>query len=145
MSKLFAGTTLVLLSCDLCYLSDKNSLMLPCLEAIVCPATKLHVAVLIVEREPRDVDLAGRLEDTGRDVSASAGVVYHHIHRVRPVKGLVGAERDQYRITRRGVAGCGSEIRECGEIRDTENEAALAPVAYRVAQNHGKQVLRISQ
>ena len=69
--------------------------MLPCLEAVVCPATKLHVAVLIVEREPRNVDLAGRFEDPGRDVSASAAVVDHHVDWVRPVEGLVGAENDQ--------------------------------------------------
>ena len=66
----------------------------PCLEAIVCPATKLHVAVLVVKREPRDVDLAGWFEDAGRDVSASPGVVDHHVHRVRSIEGFVGAERD---------------------------------------------------
>ena len=68
---------------------------LPCLEAVVRPATELHVAVLIVEGKPRDVDLAGRLEDAGRDVGASAGVVDHYVYRVRPVKGLVGAEKEQ--------------------------------------------------
>ena len=40
---------------------------------------------------PGDVNLAGRLEDSGRDVSALAGVGHHHVRRVRPVEGLVSA------------------------------------------------------
>ena len=40
------------------------------LETVIRPAAKLHVAVLVVEGEPSDVDLAGGLEDAGRDVGA---------------------------------------------------------------------------
>ena len=40
------------------------------LESVIRPAAKLHVAVLVVEGEPSDVDLAGGLEDAGRDVGA---------------------------------------------------------------------------
>ena len=40
------------------------------LESVIRPAAKLHVAVLVVEGEPSDVDLAGGLEDAGRNVGA---------------------------------------------------------------------------
>ena len=40
------------------------------LKSVIRPAAKLHVAVLVVEGEPSDVDLAGGLEDAGRDVGA---------------------------------------------------------------------------
>ena len=40
------------------------------LESVIRPAAKLHVAVLVVEGEPSDVDLAGGLEHAGRDVGA---------------------------------------------------------------------------
>ncbi len=63
----------------------------PYLEPVVRPAAELHLAVLVVEGEPRDVDLARGLEDAGRDVGAVAGVVHHHVHRVRAVESLVGA------------------------------------------------------
>jgi hypothetical protein len=44
---------------------------------------------LVVEREPGDVDFAGRLEDAWGDVSALPGVGHHHVGRVRAVEGLV--------------------------------------------------------
>ena len=40
------------------------------LKSVIRPAAKLHVAVLVVKGEPSDVDLAGGLEDAGRDVGA---------------------------------------------------------------------------
>ncbi len=61
------------------------------LESIVSPASKFHVAILIIKWKPSDVNFAGRLEDARRDVGALAGVRHHHVGRVRPVKGLVGA------------------------------------------------------
>ena len=58
------------------------------LESVIRPAAKLHVAVLVVEGEPGDVDLARGHEDAWRDVGAEALVGHHHICRVRPIKGL---------------------------------------------------------
>ena len=58
------------------------------LEPVICPASELHLAVLVVEGEPGDVDLAGGHEDARRDVGAQALVSHHHICRVRPIKGL---------------------------------------------------------
>ena len=40
------------------------------LEPVVGPAPELHLAALIIEGEPGDVDLAGGLEHAGRDVGA---------------------------------------------------------------------------
>ncbi len=60
------------------------------LEAIVGPATELHVAVLVVEGEPGDVDLAGGLEYPRRDVSAATVAVDHHIGGICTIKRLIG-------------------------------------------------------
>ena len=59
-------------------------------KAVVSPAAKLDVAVLVVEGEPGDVDLAGRLEDAGGDVGARPVTRHNHVCRVGPVKGLAG-------------------------------------------------------
>ena len=64
------------------------------LAAVIGPAAELHLAVLVVEGEPGDVDLAGGLEDAGRDVGAAPLARQHHVCRVGPVKSLIGAERD---------------------------------------------------
>ena len=61
------------------------------LKPVICPASELHLAVLVVEGEPGDVDLAGGHEDAGRDVCAQALVSYHNICRVGSVKGLTRA------------------------------------------------------
>ena len=61
------------------------------IEPVVRPAAELHLAVLVVEGEPGDVDLAGGHEDAGRDVRAQALVGHHHISRVGPIKGLTRA------------------------------------------------------
>ena len=53
------------------------------LEPVVRPAPELHLAVLVVEGEPGDVDLAGGLEHAGRDVGAEARTGHYHV-------GLVG-------------------------------------------------------
>ena len=48
------------------------------LEPVVRPAPELHLAVLVVEGEPRDVDLAGGLEDAwGNVVAATVAGDYH--------------------------------------------------------------------
>ena len=62
------------------------------LKPVIRPTSKLHLAVLVVEGEPGDVDLAGGHEDAGRDVGAAAAVRHHHVGRVRPVKLLVSAK-----------------------------------------------------
>ena len=59
------------------------------LEAVVSPRSEFHRAFLIVEREPGDVDLAGALEDPGRDVEARPVALHHHVRRVRSVEALV--------------------------------------------------------
>ena len=61
------------------------------LKAVIRPASELHLAVLVVEGEPGDVDLAGGHEDAGRDVRAQALESYHNICRVGSVKGLTRA------------------------------------------------------
>lgn len=62
------------------------------LKTVIRPRAKLHLTALIVEREPRDVDLACRLENTGRYVQATAVIPHHHVRRVRSVESLVGTE-----------------------------------------------------
>jgi hypothetical protein len=46
---------------------------------------------LVVEREPRDVDLTSALEDSGGDVEAAAVVTHHHVGGISPVEAFVGA------------------------------------------------------
>ena len=57
----------------------------------VGPWAKLEVALLVVEGEPGDVDLAGGLEEAGGDVEAAAIVAHNHICLVSPIKLLVRA------------------------------------------------------
>ena len=61
------------------------------LKPVIRPTSKLHLAVLVVEGEPGDVNLAGGHEDAGRDVGAQPLVRHHHISRVGPIKGLTRA------------------------------------------------------
>ena len=65
------------------------------LEPVVRPAAELHLAVLVVEGEPGDVDLARGHEDARRDVGALPLRRHHHVRRICPVKCL----------TRTGVKG----------------------------------------
>lgn len=64
--------------------------------AIVGPTTKLHVTVLVVEGEPRDVYLACALENARRHVQTTAVVSDHHVSLVRPVKTLVSTNKENY-------------------------------------------------
>ena len=57
----------------------------------VSPWSKLEVALLVVEREPGDVDLAGGLEEAGGDVEAVAVAAHNNIRLVSPIKLLVSA------------------------------------------------------
>ena len=68
------------------------------IEAVVGPAAKLHLTVLVVEGEPGDVDLAGGHEDAGGDVGAQPLVRHHHISRVGSVKGLTRTEIMESRL-----------------------------------------------
>ena len=61
------------------------------LESVIRPPAKLHVAVLVVEGEPGDVDLAGGLEDAWRDLLAVAGAVHDNVGGEGGVKVLVSA------------------------------------------------------
>lgn len=61
--------------------------------AIVGPATELHVTVLVIEGEPRDVYLACALENARGHVQATAVVSDHHVGLVCPVKTLVSTKK----------------------------------------------------
>ena len=63
------------------------------LESVVRPASKLHLAVLVVEGEPGDVDLTRGLEDAGGYVGAASHICHHNIGRERSVKLLIRAEK----------------------------------------------------
>ena len=64
------------------------------LEPVIGPAPELHVAVLVVEGEPGDVDLASGLENAGGDVGAASLVCHHHVGRERPVKLFVRTKKN---------------------------------------------------
>ena len=64
-------------------------LFLTHVKPVVRPAAKLHLAVLVVEGEPGDVDLAGRLEDARWNVSAHSLARHNHIRVIRPIKSFV--------------------------------------------------------
>jgi hypothetical protein len=66
---------------------------------VVGPRSELHGTLLVVEREPGDVDLAGAFEDAGRDVIATAVVAHHHVRLVSVVKSLVCTTK-QFIMTR---------------------------------------------
>ena len=68
-------------------------------KAVVGPRSELHGTLLVVEREPGDVDLAGAFEDAGRDVIATAVVAHHHVRLVSVVKSLVCTTK-QFTMTR---------------------------------------------
>ncbi len=65
------------------------------LPAVVGPAAELHLAVLVVKREPGYVDLAGGLEDAGWDVGAAPLASQHHVRRVRAVERLFRTDRER--------------------------------------------------
>ena len=62
------------------------------LKPVIRPTSKLHLAVLVVEGEPGDVNLAGGHEDAGGDVGALALRGHHHICWVGPIKCFTGTE-----------------------------------------------------
>ena len=60
-------------------------------ESVVGPAAEFHDALLVVEREPGDVDFAGALENARRLVIATAVVAHHHVRLERVVEAFVSA------------------------------------------------------
>lgn len=58
---------------------------------IISPAAKLHLATLVVEGKPGNVDLAGTLEDARWHVQARAVVAHHHVRRICAVEAFVRA------------------------------------------------------
>ena len=60
------------------------------LKPVICPASELHLAVLVVEGEPGDVDLAGGHEDAGGDVGAEAVAGHHHVGWVGSIEQFAG-------------------------------------------------------
>lgn len=64
-------------------------ILLQYLIAIIGPATKLHVTVLVIKWEPRNVYLACALEDTRRDVQAAAVMFDHNVCLECPVETLI--------------------------------------------------------
>lgn len=49
------------------------------LKTVVSPTTKLHIAILVIEWEPRDVDLTCTFEDTRWHIQARTVVPHHHV------------------------------------------------------------------
>lgn len=66
------------------------------LKSVVGPTAEFHIALLIVERKPRDVDLARTFEYTRRYEHTATVAVHHHVGCVRAVETFVGAETNDY-------------------------------------------------
>ena len=56
------------------------------IKSVVSPASKLEIAILVVEGKPSDVYLAGGLEDARRDVGASSAACHNYVRLIRSVK-----------------------------------------------------------
>ena len=61
-------------------------------EPIVCPGPELELTMLIIEGEPRDVNLARALEDPRRHVQHRAVSRGHDVRLECSIKSLVRAE-----------------------------------------------------
>lgn len=59
------------------------------LVSVIGPATELHVTMLVIKGEPRNVYLACALEDTWRHVLAATVMSDHYVSMVGPVETLV--------------------------------------------------------
>ena len=85
---------------------------------VVRPRAELERTELVVERKPRDVDLARAHEKSGRDPQAVAGRVDHHVGRERAVNVFVGANGTK--TTRCPCTHCSHIIREVIPLNDYE-------------------------
>ena len=72
------------------------------LEPVICPASELHLAVLVVEGEPGDVDLAGGHEDARRDVGAFPLGGHHYICWIGAIKCFAGTEEGKLKMKTEG-------------------------------------------
>ena len=61
-------------------------------ETIVGPTSKFHLALLIVKREPGDIDFASAFEDAWRYVVAGPIMSNNNVRLERIVKSFVSAE-----------------------------------------------------
>ena len=92
------------------------------LKAVIRPTSELHLAVLVIEREPRDVwrnchqprltsvlllftNLTGRFEDAGWDVGTDPSTSHYYISLVSPIKSFAGAEKSLYQIYQSKTSG----------------------------------------
>lgn len=62
------------------------------LKSVVCPTAKFHITLLIVEGEPRDIDLTRTLEYSRWYEYTATIAVYHHVGCVRAVESFVSAK-----------------------------------------------------
>jgi hypothetical protein len=60
------------------------------LEAVIGPATELHLTALIIKGEPRNVYLARALEDARWNVQAATVISDHNVCRIRPIEAFIG-------------------------------------------------------
>ena len=61
------------------------------LESVVCPGSKLHVAVLVIKREPGDVYGTGGHEDARGNVGADTFTGHHYIGGICRIKRFTRA------------------------------------------------------
>ena len=76
---------------DKLYSEDLQKCINHCIyfESIICPASKLHITVLVIKREPCDVNLTRGLENTRRNVGTAPRISHHHIGREGAIKLLI--------------------------------------------------------
>ena len=67
------------------------------LEPIVCPTSKLHLTVLVIKREPGNVNRTGGFKDARRNIGAQASACHHHVGGVGGVKGLTCADTKSFK------------------------------------------------
>ena len=63
------------------------------LVSVVSPGAKLHLTGLVIEGEPRDVNLAGRLEDARRNVGAHTFTCDNNVCRICTIKSLISTAK----------------------------------------------------
>ena len=66
------------------------------IKSIVGPASKLHVAVLIVKWKPGDVDLTCRFEYTRRDIGTSTIACYNNIGWIGSIKSFTRTKQNKW-------------------------------------------------
>jgi len=66
---------------------------------VVCPRSELHVALLLVERKPRNVDLARAQKQSWRDPETVAARRHYDVRQVPAVEILISAKHEHTRTT----------------------------------------------